>query len=144
MARRPAPKPAKGRGKTPSKTPRMQPGRNGGQLRVGGTNAGGPGRPTSAVRERCLGSFAERLPVLEQIIDNPDSAATDRIRAMDLLGKYGGLQTQQLDVTSGGQRFTLAIGDPPDPHAVPAPRLSKSALIGVEEIARNGTGKHHG
>jgi hypothetical protein len=56
------------------------------------------GRPPSEVRERCKGSFWERIAVLESIADNPKATSADRIRAMDTLGKYGGLQ--RVDVTS--------------------------------------------
>ena len=54
-----------------------------------GGKKGRSGRPPSAIRERCQGSFAERVPVLEEIIDDPTSRDADKIRAMDLLGKYG-------------------------------------------------------
>ncbi len=54
-----------------------------------GGKRGRSGRPPSPIRIRCQGSFAERVPVLEEIIDDPKSRAADRIRAMDLLGKYG-------------------------------------------------------
>lgn len=55
--------------KTPSKTPR-RPGANGGQLQSGNPgNAGGAGRPASAIREHCRGSFAQRVRVLEEIAD---------------------------------------------------------------------------
>ena len=54
-----------------------------------GGKKGRSGRPPSAIRERCVGSFEERVSILEEIIDDPKSRAADRIRAMDLLGKYG-------------------------------------------------------
>ena len=68
---------------------------NGADIMIGdhprntGGKRGRSGRPPSAIRIRCRGSFAERVPVLEEIIDDPKSRAADRIRAMDLLGKYG-------------------------------------------------------
>lgn len=69
---------------------------------------GGPqpnsGRPSSEVRDRCKGSFWERIKVAEEIIDNPESMPSDRLRGLDLLGKYGGLT--QVDVTSGDQPLT--------------------------------------
>lgn len=42
---------------------------HGGALLPGGTGAPGTGRPPSLVRERLVGSFAERVAVLEQIAD---------------------------------------------------------------------------
>ncbi len=47
---------------------------------TGGTK-GRSGRPPSVIRERCVGSFEERVSVLEEIIDDPKSRAADRIRA---------------------------------------------------------------
>lgn len=80
-------------GKNPVKNPvATREGRNGGTLRSGGTNKGGPGRPTSAIREACAKSFDERIRILEIIADDSNSADGDRIRALDLLGKYGALQ----------------------------------------------------
>lgn len=47
----------------------LQP--HGGALNSGGTpgNAGGTGRPASVIRERCRGSFDQRIAVLEDIAD---------------------------------------------------------------------------
>jgi hypothetical protein len=75
-------------------------GKNGAVLNVGNPgNAGGTGRPKSEIRARCAGSFDQRIAIAEEIADNPDSSQSDRLRALDLLAKYGGLQ--QTDVTSG-------------------------------------------
>ena len=66
---------------------------HGGALKTGGTpgHKGGTGRPPSAIRELCRGSFAERLEVLTDIADDTEAKTIDRIRAIDLLGKYGGV-----------------------------------------------------
>jgi hypothetical protein len=88
---------------------------HGGALRYGGTNAGGTGRPSSAIRERLRGSFDERIQVLEEIADGkafiplvyrcpecgfePESVdpaevvksapqIADRLRSIDIMGKY--------------------------------------------------------
>jgi hypothetical protein len=45
------------------------PGKNGGRLRYGGTNRGGPGRPRDEVRAAALLSYDERIPALEAIAD---------------------------------------------------------------------------
>ena len=47
------------------------------------------GKPPSALRERLRGSLEERIEVLEEIADDPNSADRDRIKAVDILGKYG-------------------------------------------------------
>ena len=74
---------------------------HGGALLSGGVpgNRGGTGRPKSEVRLRCRGSFDQRIPIIEAIIDSGESSSADKLRAMDLLGKYGGLH--QIDATSG-------------------------------------------
>ena len=50
---------------------------------------GRSGRPPSAMRDMCRLSFEERVAGLTHIIDDPKSRAADKVRAMDLLGKYG-------------------------------------------------------
>jgi hypothetical protein len=65
------------------------------------------GRPPSEVRERCKGSFWERIAVLESIADNPKATSADRIRAMDTLGKYGGLQ--RVDVTTDDEAIDQSV-----------------------------------
>lgn len=64
---------------------------HGGALRNGGTNRGGPGRPRSAIRDACARSFDERIAVAEKIADSRKATRLDKLRALDLLGKYGGL-----------------------------------------------------
>ena len=49
----------------------------------------GIGRPPSAIRERLRGSFDERVATLEEIADSNAESTVDRIRAIDLLAKYG-------------------------------------------------------
>jgi hypothetical protein len=76
-----------------------------GLLRVGGTNAGGSGRPPSEVRRACRESFYERIPILEKIADGEGMTTvkaldgtvvgtaaaepSERIRAIAELGKIG-------------------------------------------------------
>lgn len=87
---------------------------HGGALRQGGTNAGGPGAPPSLIRELCRKSFTERVHILEKIADglvmvkvkaqgsetevevSPD--VKDRLKAIDLLGKYGGIEKITVEV----------------------------------------------
>ena len=69
-----------------------------GALRNGGTNRGGTGRPKSEIRRACAEAFDSRIPRLLEIMDNA-STPQEYMKALDLLGKYGGLQ--QIDATSG-------------------------------------------
>ena len=92
--------------KTPATNPKPEllPQRHGGALRGGGKpgNRGGTGRPPSVIRERCRGSFEDRIVVLEEIADDAKANAGDRIRALDLLGQYGLGTQQQLSGPDGG------------------------------------------
>lgn len=72
-------------------------------------NKGGTGRPKSVIREKCAGSFEQRIKVAEEILDDPNSTNADKIRALDLLGKYAGLQ--QTDITSGDQPVKPVVVD---------------------------------
>jgi hypothetical protein len=64
---------------------------HGGALFAGGVpgHRGGGGRPPSVLRERLRGSFDQRVRVLEEIADDRCPDPTDRIRAVDVLGRYG-------------------------------------------------------
>ena len=82
-----------------------------------GPKPGAPnaGRPPSVIRERCRGSFEDRIAVLEEIADNPEASASDRIRALDLLGKYG-LGTQQQHSGPDGGVIPLGVVELPMIH----------------------------
>ena len=68
----------------------VNPGRNGGTLKRGNPgNKGGTGRPSDEIRQRCRGSFDERIRVAEEICDNPGSADDTRLKALGILGTYG-------------------------------------------------------
>jgi len=64
---------------------------HGGALNSGGTpgNAGGTGRPPSAVRAASRASYYDRIPILEQIADDPTAANPERINAIKTLGGFG-------------------------------------------------------
>jgi hypothetical protein len=84
-----------------------------GALLSGGVpgHKGGGGRPPSEVRARCLGSFAERVAVLEEIADSKDSSPADRRAAVDTLGKYAGLlKVEHTGADDTPLRFTLDLG----------------------------------
>jgi hypothetical protein len=46
-------------------------------------------------------SLEKRIPILEAIADDPDADDSDRIKAVDLLGKYG-LGTTTTETDTGG------------------------------------------
>ena len=63
---------------------------NGGQLRVGNPgNRGGAGAMSNELRERLRGSLEERMNTLEEVIDDESLRPADRLRAIELLLKYG-------------------------------------------------------
>lgn len=55
--------------KTPAKTPMRVPAHGNGQLRVGGTNKGGPGRPPSILRAELRDDYSARKSFLNEVID---------------------------------------------------------------------------
>ena len=70
----------------------VKPSHGWGMIRRGsrpGAVVPGIGRPPSAIRERLRGGFDDRVATLEEIADDPSQSAADRIRAIDLLAKYG-------------------------------------------------------
>ena len=69
----------------------MRPGRNGGRLRNGSRpgNKGGTGRPPSEIRKKLRGSFEERIKVIEAIADDAKASTAERLKALDLMAKYG-------------------------------------------------------
>jgi hypothetical protein len=97
---------------TPAQSPVPTPGAlvaqpHGGALRYGSEPGGspGPGRPPSVVREAMLNSFADRLPVLEAIADDPKQRTSDRLKALELLARYGLGAT--VEVESRSLRVTM-------------------------------------
>jgi hypothetical protein len=148
-------KPKRGKAKTPTvtATPALVPQPGGrGALYQGGVpgNRGGVGRPPSAIRAHCRGSFSDRIAVLEAIADgdatetvrvplvvllahaacpkcgeglkvtgdDPDlrievkrsAQATDRIAAVDKLGKYGLDARTQMSVDDVRERLRATVG----------------------------------
>jgi hypothetical protein len=65
------------------------PGKNGGTLRNGGTNRGGYGQPPSEVRKLAREKFAKLVPKLDRLARAKGTSDRDKIRAIDVLGKYG-------------------------------------------------------
>jgi hypothetical protein len=83
----------------------------GGALLSGGLpgHVGGGGRPSSALRERLRGSFQERVKVLEEIADDPKADPQDRIRAIDVLAKYGLGVTREMSVEEVRDRLRETV-----------------------------------
>lgn len=73
----------------------------------------GPGRPADAIRAAMRGSLESRLSVLEQIIDSAMHDPGDRIRAIDVLAKYGLGTKDELDISThpDAQRFVKQVYD---------------------------------
>ena len=84
---------------------------HGGALLAGGQpgNRGGLGKPPSALRERLRGSLDERVVVLEQIADDESATHRDRIRAVDILAKYGLGQLREVSVEDVRGRLSATI-----------------------------------
>lgn len=70
--------------------PRLIPQSHGGALLSGGIpgHKGGAGRPPSELRERLRGTVEQRIPILEQILDDRETSTPDKLRALDLLLRY--------------------------------------------------------
>ena len=87
------------------------PQKHGGALLAGGQpgNRGGLGKPPSALRERLRGSLEQRIEVLEEIADNPDALDRDRIKAVDILGKYGLGTLRELSVEDVRERLRATL-----------------------------------
>lgn len=64
---------------------------HGGALLRGGVrgNRGGTGRPRNEIVAALRHALAERIPVLVAIIDDPVSTHAERIRALEVLARYG-------------------------------------------------------
>ena len=87
--------------------------KHGGALRNGGTNKGGPGRPPSKVRQRCRDSFEERLPFLEGVVDDDEERMSERLKAQEMLGRFGGVD-----------KVALTVDEQPETEMTPERRLA--------------------
>ncbi len=70
----------------------LVPQAHGGAISYGnrpGQTPGGIGRPRSELRARLRGSFEERVHILEELAADPDCSPSDRIKALELMLRYG-------------------------------------------------------
>ena len=83
--------------------PELVPQQHGGALLTGGVpgNKGGS-QPPSKIREAMRRSFAERIPLLEAIADDPEERTFDRLRAIEILGKYALPTLREVSGPDGG------------------------------------------
>ena len=89
MGKKAAKNPAKTAGK--SAHVKLIPQPKGGALLAGGVpgNVGGTGRPPSEIRKRLRGDFDRRRKILREIADDGKLSPADRLKAIDLMAKYG-------------------------------------------------------
>lgn len=113
-------------GEKSRRTPIPQP--HGGALVPGagrGPQPGAPnaGRPPAAVRALLRESFAARLPLAEAIADNHKLSPADRLRALDLLARYGLGTTREISVEDVKERLSATVAAVralvPAPYAEP-------------------------
>lgn len=71
----------------PANIPLRTPAHGRGLLRVGNPEA--TGRPPSAIRASMRESLDKRLVIAEQIADDENAAPSERLKAMELLARYG-------------------------------------------------------
>lgn len=64
---------------------------HGGALNAGGTKGNKGGRPPTEIRQRCAETFDQFIPKAEAILRSKTASNADKLKALDLLGKYGGL-----------------------------------------------------
>ena len=74
---------------------------------AGGGPQPGSGRPPSELRERLKGSLAERVKIIEEIADEITHSPADRLRAIDLLAKYGLGTKEEITLVSEDVRTRL-------------------------------------
>lgn len=114
MTRKKARKRAK---KTTAKTTALVPQDHGGALRQGGTNAGGPGRPPSAVRAVLREAYEDRIPFLRALADGQPITLRTATSSKNSKGER--------TVTSKKRVFTPGVND---------------RLAAMEQLARYGIG----
>lgn len=87
---------------------------HGGALYAGGVpgHRGGTGRLPSRLRQAMRQALAERLHIAEAIADDETGSASDRLRALDFMAKYG-LGTTITETDTEGKDKARVIEVPP-------------------------------
>lgn len=89
--------------KLPTILPDRIPSHGGGRLRTGNPgHVGAGGRPPSAIRASMRESLDKRLHIAEQIAEDEDANPTERLKALELLARYG---LGHSDTVTSKQRF---------------------------------------
>lgn len=82
------------------------------------------GRPPSAIKQAFLNALADSLPVLLAIIASKKSSDADKIRAIDVVGKYAGLQSVDIEIVRPTEMVIRELRDDEMPgHTEPYPRF---------------------
>lgn len=90
-------------------SPKVRVPKHGNGLLVTGWQQPGPGRPPSALRALLRESFADRVRIAESIADSGEHDASDRLKAIDLLAKYGLGTTKEISVESVRERVQKTV-----------------------------------
>lgn len=80
-----------------------------------GPKKGTGGRTPSEVAAAYRMAFAERLAIATGVADSPTATPLERLKALDLLGKYGGMASVQVTGKDGeelGARGVLMVPTP--------------------------------
>lgn len=98
-------------------------------------NVPGTGRPPSAIRATARQLFDQRIPTLASIADK-GKRDSDRIAAIDKLGKYGFDEVRELVITSDNARaffdcISKAIEELAPEHAVAIQERAKKLMEGA-------------
>ena len=129
-------------------SPALVPQPHGGALLAGGIpgHRGAGGRPPSALREVMRLSLEKRIPVLEQLADNAEVAPRDRIKALEVLARFGVGSASEVETT---HRFDTPPMTPDaarqaleerlarykqlnEPNPLPAPRPISATVTAVD------------
>lgn len=103
----------KSAGETTTPTaPSLVPQPHGGALLTGGVpgNAGGTGRPPSAIRASLREDFDRRRVILNEIADDKEAPRSERIKAVETIGKFGLGNAKELTVEHVRERLAITLG----------------------------------
>lgn len=104
---------------------------------------GGPGRPPSEIRAAMREALGRRLHILGEIADDPKVTPTERMKALDLLGKYG-MGTTITETDANGQdvpRSVLVVPMTPDAGTWSAATQQQQAAL---EATKRTLAEQHG